>query len=205
MTVETLDVIEQAERLRIEQAGVSGNIAELQGRLGALEADRKALLAAGTNVADKKFDAIDLQKLRIAREIEALQMKLSEIQGERDALAPQVNETLNQRRETNARQAMEAYLAEAMKLVRNQIAHWRAGCRASYDLSNVLAKAQRDPSISERQKADILTQCAYEIDSTRSAVWNEHWTPKVHSAGGWTLATIPSAPPDSLRHLEEIR
>jgi hypothetical protein len=67
----------------------------------------------------------------------------------------------------------------------------------------LLVNVEDAKDLSQVQKNEIR-EAARQLHAAQIPA-NENWKTNYRREGGWTLQIVPSAPPDSLRHLEKLK
>jgi hypothetical protein len=201
-------VLERYDQLAKDRARLVDQIDQAEARVGTLEGERQNLLpriAEGDKSASVRADSLDHEKVQMQRQVDGLRMKLGDVDLSIAQLAGPRNEIFEKRAEESRRRRVESYRERIGKHAHNEIAHWRAACRERFHKSELLFEAGIDPSLSERDKNELLSE-ALQLESSQNGVaWNEHWQNARGSLGAWRPAITASKPPDDKKSLEELK
>ena len=160
-------------------------------------------IADGDVKAGAQADQMEQQQVHLERKIEGLQTKISQIETQFREVSDQLTVLGRERQASAAAERLEELKTDVAHHTQKMLAHWRAGCRAAYELTEFLAGVEDETVLSPSQKSKILTM-ASEVLDVGGAQHNEGWTHHSRSVGGWQLTIKPVCPPESLRHLEKL-
>jgi chromosome segregation ATPase len=170
-----------------------------ESELGDLKGERLRLLleiADGNADANIRVDGIDRDLIALERRVEGLKAKIalldSQLKNLRDEARPLQLEKIDQERRERAAE----YREQALKAAHEQFAHWRAGCRAAYELRDVLAKTQVDGLLTDGDRGAIIGEIAELFRVERAAALNHPWRLHTASVGGWQLTIAAAMPPE---------
>jgi len=206
IAVETLEEVtaKLAER-RATVAGLQREIEAATQEAAGLKNLREKFLvpaSAGDAAATRHVQEIEGQQQVVGRQIEGLQLRLQTAEGEVQTVEAEWRELAIAAATAERARRAEELRCEAQRLMHNQIAHWRAGCRVAHELRILLASVEEDLGLTTQQKIEIQQAAGLLFDS--QSAYNERWTTSGRSAGGWRHIISPQCPPDALRHLEEL-
>jgi small-conductance mechanosensitive channel len=189
-------VLERFDQLARDRARLVDQIDQAEAKIGTLESERQILLprvADGDKSASLHADLLDTGKVQMQRQIDGLRMKL----GDMDRSIAEISGPRNE--------IFESYRERIGKHSHNQAAHWRAACRARFEASETIFESQTDPSLTERDRIELLSEASQAQNSQGGATWNEHWENARGSLGAWKQPIVASKPPDDKKHLEELK
>jgi len=193
-----------AER-RATVAGLQREIEEATQQAAGIKTMRERFLvpaSAGDKAATAHVEELEKQQLVIGRKVEGLQIRLQTAEGDVQTIEAEWRELAIAAATAERARKAEELRCEAQRLMHNQIAHWRAGCRVAHELRILLASVEEDLGLTTQQKIEIQQAAGLLFDS--QSAYNERWTTSGRSAGGWRHIISPQCPPDALRHLEEL-
>jgi uncharacterized coiled-coil protein SlyX len=194
-----------AER-RATVAGLQREVeAATQEAAGLKNLREKFLVAASTGdtATSRHVEEIESKQLVIGRKVEGLRLRLQIVEAEVQAVEAEWRELATAAATAERARRADELRCEAQRLMHNQIAHWRAGCRVAHELRIFLASVEDDLGLTTQQKIEIQQAAGLLFDAQNA--YNERWTTSGRSAGGWRHIISPQCPPDALRHLEELK
>jgi chromosome segregation ATPase len=201
-------VLDRYDQLTRDRARLVDQIDQAEAKVGTLESERQTLLpqiADGDKSASSRADSLDREKVQMQRQVDGLRMKLGDTDRSIADLAGPRNEIFEKRAAESRRQRVESYRERIRNQSHNMIAHWRAACRARFHASEVIFEAGSDPSLTERDRIELLSEASLLESSQGGAVWNEHWENARGSLGPWRPAIVAAKPPDVVKHLEDLK
>jgi chromosome segregation ATPase len=201
-------VLERFDQLAKDRLRLVDQIDQAEAKVGTLESERQTLLpriAEGDKSASARADSLDHEKVQMQRQVDGLRMKLGDIDRSIAELAGPRNEIFEKRAAESRRRRVESYRERIRKHSHNMIAHWRASCRARFQMSEAIFEAESDPSLTERDRNELLSEAMQAESSQGGAVWNEHLENARGSLGPWRPAIVAAKPPDGVKHLEELK
>jgi hypothetical protein len=201
-------ILERWDQLAKDRAGLVDQIAQAQAKVGTLESERQTLLpriADGDKAASARADSLDREKVQMQRQLDGLRLKLGDVDLSIAQFAGPRNGIFEKRAAESRRQRVESYRERIRKHSHNMIAHWRAACRARFELSEAMFEAERDSSLTERDRIELLSEAALVEGSQGGVTWNERWEQARGSLNAWRPAIVAFKPPDAVKHLEELK
>jgi hypothetical protein len=201
-------LLERYDQLTRDRARLVDQIDQVEARIGALESERQGLLpriAEGRNSASARADSIDADKIHMQRQIDGLRMNLGDTDRSIAEISRPRNEIFERRAQESRRQRVESYRVRIRKHSHNEIAHWRSACRERWELSEAVYEVESDPSLTERDRTELLSEAAMAESNTGGVVWNERWVNARGSLGAWKQPIVAAKPPDEKKHLEELK
>jgi chromosome segregation ATPase len=201
-------ILERYDQLTKDRARLVDQIDQAETRRGTLESERQSLLprvADGDKSASTHADLLDAGKIAMQRQIDGLRMKLGDVDRAIAEISGPRNEIFERRAQESRRQRVQAYRERIRKYSHNEIAHWRGACRERFELSEAVYQAESDPSLTERDRIELLSEAAMAESAQAGAVWNEHWENARGSLGPWRQPIVAAKPPDDKKHLEELK
>jgi hypothetical protein len=201
-------VLERFDQLARDRARLVDQIDQAEAKLGTIESERQILLprvADGDKSASLHADLLDTGKVQMQRQIDGLRMKLSDMDRSIAEISGPRNEIFERRAQESRRRRVESYRERIRKHSHNQAAHWRAACRARFEASETIFESQTDPSLTERDRIELLSEASQAQNSQGGATWNEHWVNARGSLGAWKQPIVAARPPHDKKHLEELK
>jgi asparagine synthetase B (glutamine-hydrolysing) len=149
-------------------------------------------------------EELEQTQLSTARRIEGLQLRLQtanrefrEVETEHIRLAGEIAQE-------EMRKRLERIDAETLRQAHNILAHWRAACRASYELcEHVGTNVEANPEMTERQKTDRIVKARELLRGPNLSI--ESWEQNRRPALRMNLPIRSMRAAESLRHLEELQ
>lgn len=201
-------VLERYDQLAKDRARLLDQIDQAEAKVGTLESERQKLLpkiSEGDKSASAHADFLDAAKIPAQRTLEGLRMKLGDLDCSIAQLAGPRNEIFENRAAETRRQRFE----QAKKFLEDRVwnirARYRTLCRERAELSDELWRIAHDPALNQAQRAELLSFVMVGQSSLGALHINERWTRSGGPLTQLTLPVVPSTPPDSLRHLEELK
>jgi chromosome segregation ATPase len=206
--VATDTLLEQYDKLTRDRARLVDQIDQAEARLGTLESERQNLLprvADGDKSASMHADLLDTGKVQTQRQLDGLRMKLGDLDRSIAQMNGQRNEIFQKRAEKSRRLRFEEAKKFLEARVWNLHARYRILCRERAELGEELFRIDSDTSLDQAQRAQLLSFVMAGQSSLGPLHINEAWTRSRGPLGDLVFPVRPSTPPDSLRHLEELK
>jgi hypothetical protein len=201
-------VIERFDQLAKDRARLVDQIDQAEAKIGTLESERQILLprvADGDKSASLHADLLDTGKVQMQRQIDGLRMKLGDVDRSIAEISGPRNEIFERRAQESRRQRVASYRERIGKHSHNVIAHWRAACRERFYKSEIIFEASTDPSLTERDRMELLSESSLVESNTGGVVWNERWVNARGPLGAWKQPIVAAKPPDDKKNLEELK
>jgi hypothetical protein len=201
-------VLARYDQLGKGRARLVDQIDQAETRVGTLERERQILLpriAEGDKSASARADSLDREKVQVQRTLEGLRMKL----GDLDRSIAEISGPRNEIFEKRSAESRRRRYVEAKKFLGDRVwnihARYRTLCRERAELSEELLRISHDPALDQAQRAELLSFVTAGQGSLGPLHINERWVRSGGPLSQLTLPVVASAPPDSLRHLEELK
>jgi chromosome segregation ATPase len=201
-------ILERYDQLTKDRARLVDRIDQAETRLGTLESERQNLLprvADGDKSASTHAALLDTGKIHMQRQLDGLRMKL----GDMDRSIAEISGPRNEIFERRARESRRQRFDEAKKFLEDRVwnihARYRTLCRERAELSEELHRIAWDPALDQAQRAQLLSFVTVGQSALGPLHINEGWTRSRGPLTQLPLPVVPSTPPDSLRHLEELK
>jgi len=178
MPTEVIDVLAEYEKLSTDRARFTNEIQRAQGRLGSLEGQRQGLVVAvadGDKRATAQLDAIDKQKIEIDREVQGLQIKITQADAQMASIAPARAQIFEARQREEHAKVVAAYGEKLQRLHNDLTAIWRAGCLKRFEQCTTVFEISTDPRLSDSEQGTLLTRFILAQAELATQPQNQQW------------------------------